>query len=272
MPIWIAIVLGIVQGLTEFLPVSSSGHLALAQELLSFDQYMQSSIAFNLILHLGTLLAVVLAFWKDIVLLWSGFTGLLGDRLQTRGRGERRLVWLLLVATLPLAVGALIDGYVESAFSSTLFVGCALLITAVMLFFADRCGGGNKDEKTCGIKDAATVGIFQLIAVFPGISRSGATISAGLFSGLKKDFAVRFAFLLSIPAVLGASVFELPDALSEGWSAQLFWPCAAGFFAALVSGYLAIRLLRLLVRRNSFYWFSIYCAVVGAITIACNLL
>lgn len=262
------IILGIVQGLTEFLPVSSSGHLTLASAMME----LPSDILFTVVVHLGTLTAVIVAFWEDILRLIKGVVGLCFDGFKTRDIPDRRLVVLLIIATLPLAVGAVIDKYVEAMFDSTLFVGCALLVTATVLFLADRHGGGVKTASNASVKDAATVGLAQLVAVFPGISRSGSTICAGLFTGLSRDFAVRFAFLLSIPAVAGSFVFKLPDLIEVGVRLADPLPYAAGFIASLISGYLAIKLVALLMKRNSFRWFAYYCAAVGAVTIILNII
>lgn len=262
------IILGIVQGLTEFLPVSSSGHLTLVSAL--FD--LPSDILFTIVVHLGTLLAVLVAFWGDVVMLIKGALGLLFDGFKTRDLPSRRLVIMILIATLPLAIGALIDGYVEAMFDSTLFVGCALLVTATLLFLADRHGGGVKTARNAPYKDAAKVGLAQLIAVFPGVSRSGSTICAGLFTGFSKDFAVKFAFLLSIPAVAGSFVFKLPELIEVGLSVASPLPYLSGFISSMISGYLAIKLVSLLMKKDSFRYFSFYCAAVGIITIVLNII
>ncbi|MBR4876014.1 MAG: undecaprenyl-diphosphate phosphatase [Clostridia bacterium] len=262
------IILGIVQGFTEFLPVSSSGHLTLMSALME----LPSDLLFTIVVHLGTLLAVFIAFWEDVVMLIQGALGLVLDGFKTRDIPKRRLVLLLLVATLPLVIGALLNDTVEAMFDSPLFVGCALLVTACVLFVADRHGGGHKTAANASFKDAAIVGLAQLCALFPGISRSGSTMCAGLFAGLDRDFAVRFAFLLSIPAVAGSFVFKLPDLLETGIMAASAAPYVAGFIAALISGWLAIKLVNLLVKRNSFRYFSYYCAIIGAVTIILNLI
>lgn len=262
------IILGIVQGFTEFLPVSSSGHLTLASTVMD----LPSDILFTIVVHLGTLLAVCIAFRKDIVMLIKGVLGLGFDGFKTRDIPNRRLVVMLIIATLPLVIGAVLDSIVEEMFSSTLFVGCALLVTATVLFIADRHGGGIKTAGNAEYKDAAVVGLAQLVAVLPGISRSGSTICAGLFTGLSRDFAVRFAFLLSIPAVAGSFVFKLPDLIGAGIPGGSPIPYIAGFFSAAVSGYLAIKTVSLLMKRNSFRYFSYYCATVGIITIILNII
>ena len=188
MPIWIAILLGAVQGFAEFLPISSSGHLALIQNFVDFQQYGANHITFDIVLHLGTLVAVIIAFRKDVLLLIKSLLGLILGRFKIQGHSGRRLLILLVIACVPLAVGALIEGYIEAAFQSTIFIGCALLITAFMLLMADRMASGAKAEKDAPYGDALKVGLMQLIAVFPGISRSGATISGGLFCGFKREF------------------------------------------------------------------------------------
>ncbi len=262
-----AIILGVVQGLTEFLPVSSSGHLTLVSALMD----LPSDILFTVVVHVATLLAVVIAFWGDIVKLVRGLLGLCFDGFKTRGLANRRLVVMLLIATLPLAVGAVLDKYVEAMFDSTLFVGFALIFTAVVLFIADRKGSGIKTATNASYRDALTVGLAQLVALFPGVSRSGSTMCAGLFCGFSRDFAVRFAFLLSIPAVAGSFVFKLPDLMSAGAQAASPLPYVAGFIAALASGYAAIKLVKILMKNDSFRYFSYYCAAVGVVTVAFNL-
>ena len=272
MPIWIAILLGAVQGFAEFLPISSSGHLALIQNLIDFNQYGGDALAFDIILHLGTLVAVCAAFWGDIVELVRSALGLVLNRFKVEKRTGRRLVVMLVIACVPLAVGALIEGYIEAAMGSTLFIGCALIVTAVMLLVADRKGGGAKTEKDATYLDALVVGLMQLCAVFPGISRSGATICGGLFRGMKRDFAVRFAFLLSIPAVLGSAVFKLPDMVKQGIPEGHLVPYIVGFLVAAGCGYLAIWTVRTLMKKGGFKYFALYCAAVGFVSIMLSLI
>lgn len=272
MPIWVAILLGAVQGLAEFLPISSSGHLALVQALLDFDQYNVNAVAFDLMLHLGTLVAVVAAFWQDVKTLVVEGIRWIFDGFRLRNRPARRLVVLILIATLPLVLGAVLEGYVESAFSSPLFIGVALCFTAVLLWTAAKHSGGRKTEADARYSDGLKVGLMQLIALFPGVSRSGSTICGGLFCGFQKDFAVRFAFLMSIPAVCGAVVFKLPDLFHGAMTAELVLPCLAGFVTSALFGYLAIFTVRLLMKKNSFRWFSVYCLCAGVIAIVCSIL
>lgn len=272
MPIWVAVLLGAVQGLAEFLPISSSGHLALVQALLDFEQYNVSAVAFDLMLHLGTLVAVIAAFWSDVKMLIVNGFGWLFDGFRVKEKPGRRLVVLILLATLPLVLGAVLEGYVESAFTSPLFIGIALCFTAVLLWVAAGHNGGSKTEKDAKYSDGLKVGLMQLIALFPGVSRSGSTICGGLFCGFQKDFAVRFGFLMSIPAVCGAVVFKLPDLFSGGMNAELALPCLIGFLTSAVFGYLAIFTVRLLMKKNSFRWFSVYCLCAGLLAVVCSIL
>ena len=272
MPMWVAILLGAVQGFAEFLPISSSGHLALMQALMDFEQYNVNAVAFDLVLHLGTLVAVVIAFWDDVWTLITSFFSWVGDGFKVKNIPSRRLIVLILIATLPLVIGALIEGYVESAFDSTLFVGLALCFTAIMLWTAAKHNGGKKTEADAKYSDGLKVGLMQLIALFPGVSRSGSTICGGLFSGFQKDFAVRFGFLMSIPAVCGAVVFKLPDLMESGLGGDMLLPCIVGFVTAAVCGYLAIFTVKLLVKKDSFRWFAVYCLAAGLLTIILNLI
>lgn len=272
MPIWVAILLGAVQGLAEFLPISSSGHLALVQALVDFDRYNVNAVAFDLVLHLGTLAAVIAAFWADVKKLVAEAVKWIVDGFQIRNKPTRRLIVLLLLATCPLVFGAVLEHFVEDAFSSTLLVGIFLCCTAAMLWFASARSGGKKTEADAKYSDGLKVGLMQLIALFPGISRSGSTICGGLFCGFKKDFAVRFAFLMSIPAVLGAVVFKLPDLKDSGFSGELLLPCAVGFAVSALCGYLAIFTVRLLVKKGSFRWFAVYCLAAGLLTILLSII
>jgi len=271
MPVWIAVILGIVQGLTEFLPVSSSGHLALMQSVLDVHKYMDDMLAFDVVLHLGTLTAVVAAFRKDIKELIVEFFGFARDGFKVKDRPYRRMIVMLLIATALMVPAALLDGVISSVMGSTLFIGCALCVTAVMLTFADKSAGGDKTEADAPYRSALLVGIMQLFAIVPGISRSGSTLCGGLFSGFERSFAVRFAFILSIPAVLGAAVLELPDMFADGFDTALLLPCAAGFVCAAVFGYLAIKTVQWLTRKRSLRFFGVYCAAVGIISIVLSI-
>jgi len=271
MPWWIAVILGIVQGLTEFLPVSSSGHLALMQNLLDVHKYLDDALAFDVILHLGTLTAVVAAFRGDVKQLIVEFFGFVKDGFKINGRPYRRMIVMLVIATALMIPAALLDGVVSSIMSSPLFIGCALCVTAVMLTFADKSKGGELTSENAPYRSALVVGIMQLFAVIPGISRSGSTLCGGLFCNFERTFAVKFAFILSIPAVLGASVLELPDMFKAGFDSSLIIPCIIGFVCSAVFGYLAIKTVQWLTKKQSLRYFGIYCAAVGIVSIVLSL-
>lgn len=271
---WQGLVLGTLQGLTEFLPVSSSGHLALAQNL--FQGFAQPGVLFDVALHLATSVAVVVYFYQDLLLLLKRDAG--KEDAGMSGSGEMTklrwgLVWPLLFATVPTGViGYLLKDRVEASFEKPLFVGIFLLVTALILFAADMVLRLRKEALKAqdpGLWQSVVIGIAQGLAVFPGISRSGATIAAGIFTGNRGDYAARFSFLLSVPAVLGASALSLlkeREAL-VGFSGQDLGVYLLGMLAAFVVGYFSIKLMFSVVRRVRLSWFGIYCAVVGVATI-----
>jgi len=265
---------GIIQGLTEFLPVSSSGHLALFNSFFGFD-VDGDFLLFALILHLGTLLAVFIAFAKDIKELFIAFLTLMakiftGKFNYATLETYERFVILVFIATLPLVVGAFIEGYIEAAAHNTRVVGALLLINAAILLFSDRIHSyDGKNEKNATRKNALIVGLAQIIGVFPGISRSGATITGGLMNGFTREFAVKFSFILSIPAIIGASVFHFADFARSGEeiTRELASNSIIGFLFSFVFGFAAIILLRFIAKKRRFYIFSIWCAIVGTLAL-----
>ena len=274
MTYWTAIILGLVQGVAEFLPISSSGHLAILQNFLHLGS-ADEHLLFDVLLHLGTLAAVILAFWRDV----SGLVreGLCMVHLKKLRRGpkpdrlKRRTIWFIILGTLPLFAVIFIKDAVESLYSNTFFIGFALLLTGGLLFAADRMGHGNKNEKNATLGDILLVGLAQALAVTPGLSRSGTTISVGMLRGFDRSFAVRFSFLLSIPAVLGANILTLVDAVQAGINASLLPMYLAGVAAAFVSGYMALYLLRMRVQRGRFGGFAYYCWGAGLVTLILSL-
>ena len=267
MPIWLAVIMGIVQGFTEFLPVSSSGHLALVQNIFDFEAYMSSHMVFDIALHLGTLVSVVIAFWDDIKFLFVSGIDWLRHGFRVEKHEGRNTVFMLFIATLPLIVAYLLKDKIEEAFQNPVLIGVALLFTATILWLSDRVTGGKKMGGTMGIKDALVIGLMQIIAVLPGVSRSGSTMTAGLFTGLKRDFAVKFAFLLSIPAVLGATVTSIPDVLAMTWTGNDVVTFLVGIVCAAVSGYYAIFMVRKIAASKNFKYFAYYCAFAGTLAI-----
>lgn len=268
-----AIIIGLVQGLTEFLPVSSSAHLIFAQQALGLSDV---GLAFDVLLHVGTLLAVVTYFYSDIINMIRGFFLSLIDLKDGRFMEEMRrdpykkLAWLTIAATIPVGiVGVLFNDLVESLFTGLTVPAFFLLITGCLLYVSQRMNTGRIDLSRITLKEALIMGCGQALAVLPGLSRSGTTIAAGLFSGLDKEFAAKFSFILSIPAILGAGIFQLKDL--SGGSVEI-GACIAGFIVAAVSGYLAISFLLKLIREKSLDIFAYYCWIVGAVILVGSLI
>lgn len=269
--------LGFIQGIAEFLPISSSGHLSLMQNLLGVLQGADGDILFDVLLHLGTLIAVFIVYWRDVVDLVRDFFVILirlfsrtGDR-QSKVSPDVRMVLLLIVATLPLVLIVPIKDYVTGLYGNTLFIGVALLVTGILLFLSDRMRKGRKNARSATITDALIVGLGQSLAVVPGLSRSGTTISIGMMRGFDRKFAVRFSFLLSIPAVLGANVLEIGDAVKAGINPTMIPMYLLGMAIAAVSGIFAIKLVNLLAQKGKFGNFAYYCWAVGLIAIIATL-
>lgn len=265
---------GIIQGLTEFLPVSSSGHLAIFNNL--FDFGFDDAILFTLILHLGTLVAVFIAYFKDIKELFVGFCTLvvrifMGKFKYKNLTAGERFVILIFVATVPLVIGALIDKKIEWLSGNTKLIGGFLIINSVILFLSDRIKTPNVSvtEKTANPKQALLVGLWQFIALPPGISRSGMTITGGLMNGFNRTFAVKFSFIMSIPAILGGSVFKIADFVKSGEeiTRSMIAFCAVGFICAFIFGFFAIILLRMIAKNRRFYIFAIYCLIAGLLAL-----
>ncbi len=253
-----AFLLGIVQGLTEFLPVSSSGHLALFQMALGWEE---PALAFDLLLHVATLGAVLLFFGPDILILGEEWFRGLWNR-EFRRRAGWIYGWALLAgAALTVCVALPLKQFVEGAFASPFLVGGALMITGIVLFLPRFFPRG---EKKLSLFAGCCVGLLQGVAAFPGISRSGVTIVAGLGLGLSREEAFRFSFLLSVPAILGGMVLELLEMGGFGaLGAQLPSGAWLGALAAFVSGYGALLLLRRVVLFGKWHWFSMYCIMLG---------
>ncbi|MCR5826075.1 MAG: undecaprenyl-diphosphate phosphatase [Oscillospiraceae bacterium] len=266
-----SILLGIIQGVTEFLPVSSSGHLAIAEHLLGMEGASEIPEFFDVLLHLGTLVAVFVAYWGEICDIVREFFRGCGDLLHhttpDRIPPARRMILLIIVGTLPLFLVLPIKDKVEALSDNMWFVGGALLFTGFMLFFCDRVKAGRKTEKSATLLDALIVGIGQAVATCPGVSRSGMTITTGCFRGFERSFAVRFSFLMSIPAILGANLLAVKDAVEAGIDVQEVPVYLAGVAVSAVVGYACIRLLRFIASKGRFGVFAYYCWVVGALVL-----
>lgn len=273
-----SVILGLVQGVAEFLPISSSGHLSLMQNLMGMTSIAKTDLLFEVLLHFGTLIAVFIVYFRDIVDLVRDFISVLFNLFsrQTQKRvspsPNSRMVLLLIVATLPLILIVPIKDSVEALYGNTVFVGCALLVTGFFLFCSDRIQRGKKAARTATILDAAIVGLAQAIAVVPGLSRSGTTISVGMMRGFDRKFAVRFSFLLSIPAILGANILEIRDAVQAGVDVKLIPIYLVGIVVSAVFGFFAIKLVNLLAQKGKFGKFAYYCWAVGLIAIAWSLI
>ena len=266
-----AFLLGLVQGVAEFLPISSSGHLAIAQNLLHIEGAGSVPEFFDVLLHLGTLIAVFAAYWKDICEMVVEFFRGIGDLAHRSTPSPvppaRRLILLIIVGTLPLFAVLPIRKAVQGLGDNMVFVGAALIVTGFLLFLCDRVRKGHKSERSATWLDALLVGVGQAVATLPGVSRSGMTITAGCFVGYERRFAVRFSFLLSIPAVLGANILSIGDAVKAGVNGAEVPMYLVGVVTAAVVGYLCIRLLKYVADKGRFGAFAYYCWAVGILTL-----
>lgn len=273
MSIWFAALQGLVQGLTEFLPVSSSGHLVLVQALFGSD-VETNYMLFNVLLHFGTLLSVIVAFWKDIKELFIEFFGWVRDGFKINGHPYRRFIVMLLITLIPMFAILPIESKLEAAFSSPLLVGLMLLLTAALLYLSEKAPKKHKTEQNASWLDALIVGIGQMFAVIPGLSRSGTTICTGLFRGFSREFAVRFAFIMSLPVVLGANILEIADVIQDpSLMGETSIACyVVGIVVSMVSGLAAIRMVKFITNRGNFRPFVVYCTLVGTIAVVASLI
>jgi len=262
-----AIFLGIVQGLTEFLPISSSAHLVIVPALFRWKIPEQQAFIFDVLVQIGTLVAVIIFFWRDLLgILQSAFQGLF--QRKPFATSQARLGWYILLATIPAGVlGLLIKDQVEQAFNNPRMVGIFLLVTAILLGIGEYFGKRSRSLDQITWFDALWIGLFQAISIFPGISRSGSTISGGMLKSFNRPSAARFSFLMSIPIMLAAGLLAIKDLLRVSDFINQVPSLLVGFITAAVVGYLSIRWLLAYLSHRSFYVFSIYCAIVGILTI-----
>ena len=268
MTYFMSILMGIIQGVAEFLPISSSGHLALFQTFFGMENMEEKYMFFTVLLHFGTLISVCMVYWRDIVdMIREFFLGIaaLAGRKDTgvAPPPARRMVMLIIIATVPLFVMVFLRDAVNQLFSNSIMVSCALLATGFILFFSDRMARGHTTAKNATVADALIVGCGQALAVIPGLSRSGTTISVGMMRGFDRAFAVRFSFLMSLPAVLGANVLEIKDALASNFPIEELPMYLVGVAVSAVVGYFAIRLVKSLSDKGKFGKFAYYCWAVG---------
>lgn len=276
MTLFEGIVLGLIQGLTEFLPISSSGHLAIMQHFFGIDG--EKVLFFAAMLHVGTLFSLFAVYYK---ILWELIIELVatlkdiitGKGLQLNKNVNRKLGVMIVLATIPTGIiGILFNDFFEGLYNSIPAIGISLIVTGCFLWMAERIDQSGKNIREMKTKDALFVGLCQGIAIIPGISRSGATIVGSLFSGLKRELAIKFAFLISVPAILGAVILEAPAAFAEGITAEIALPVVSGILVAAVSGYIAIKAMIRLVSNKKLYVFSFYTWIVGGLVLLYALL
>lgn len=276
MPLFIvAVILGLVQGLGEFLPISSSGHLIIAQDIFGLRE---PEVAFDVVLHLGTLLAVFVFYRDTLITLVKELRFLPGAlispaKMKTlfQERPDFRFGLLILIGSLPTGlIGLALKDILKNCFTSPLTVGVALLITGILLRLVGQRGREGREAEQMTIRDALIIGAIQGLAIVPGFSRSGFTICAGLFAGLNRVTAARYSFILSIPAIIGATILELRHGLEN--SIFTFSDFGLGFLAAAISGFLALSLLVKLLKQDNFAIFSWWCWAVGLFAICWSVL
>lgn len=258
-----AIILGIIQGLTEFLPVSSSGHLELAKVILGGESVPQESMLMVVVLHAATALSTIVVFRKDLLQIIKGL-------FQFKNNDEFKFSLNVVLSMIPAAaVGVLLDEQIEAFFGGkTLLIGSMLIITAILLIFADKA---KSTDKKVGIGHAIIIGISQAIAILPGISRSGATISTSVLLGVDRKKAARFSFIMVLPLILGKMAKDVLDGAFDNVSGSMM-PYIIGFIAAFITGILACTWMIKLVKNSKLKYFAFYCAIVGVIAITYSFL
>lgn len=262
-----AIVLGLVQGLSEFLPISSSGHLALLQNLFEINE--DKVIFFAVLLHIGTLVSIFVVYHKDIYALIKELFLLFKDIFTGKGlrieeRPIRKLGIMIIVSSIPTAImGLLFSDYIDKIFGSLTVIAICWIITGFILLFSEKLKNNKKEIEGMKYRNAIFIGICQGLAIMPGISRSGSTIVGSLVTGLKREFAVEFAFLISIPAILGSAILEFPKAIKAGIEPSTIGPMIVGFLVAAISGYFAITTMIKIVSKHKMRYFSYYVWIIG---------
>ncbi len=266
-----AILLGLVQGVAEFLPISSSGHLAILHNLLPQTEAAMENITFDILLHLGTLVAVFVVFHKTIyhmvVEFFKMISGILGGTFMFRKANKYQIMGLYVIVTTAILIPfALVQGSVAKVGDRLWSVGLCLLFTSFLLFVADHSVVGEKQMKDMRLMQAIKLGLFQGLATLPGISRSGSTIAAGINMGFDRNTMVEFSFMMSIPAVLGAVVLDAGE-MAAGFKGADIGPYLVGMLVAAIVGVASIKLLSLVAKRNKFGWFMWYCLAMGILAI-----
>jgi len=276
MSLFEAIILGIVQGLTEFLPISSSGHLVLFEEIFNLD--VENLKAFDVMVHVGTLFAIIVYFWKDIIWLLTSLLSYVGLMKKNSKRKQGQFVIeMLIIATIPaVIIGVFFGDAIDYFFRDPLYIGLFMIVIAQIFFITEHFYKKNQKKLTKNIEElgyskALYIGLAQALALIPGVSRSGITISTGMMNSLERSQAARFSFLMGVPAILGAGLFTAVKVLKSGDATTLITPeYIAGFLSAAISGYFAIYFLMRFLKKHSLFAFGVYLLIVGIITIILN--
>ena len=271
-----AIFLGFVQGVAEFLPISSSGHLAVLQNVFNLQTAEEGHMFFDVLLHFGTLISIMIVYWKDIVYIVSDTVGLVRSSHDTfpEQRTERpgaRMLLMLFFGTLPLFIILPFHDSLEQLYYKTGFIGAAFLLNGCLLYVSDRIVPGRGNERSMCIRNGLLIGCAQAVAIIPGISRSGSTITAGIATGQSRPFAMKYSLLMSIPAVLGANLLSLIKALKAGVEWSNFPAYLIGMIVSIVVGYFSIILLQRLLKKGKFGNFAYYMWGVGVVTLIASL-
>lgn len=271
-----SILLGLIQGVAEFLPISSSGHLAVLQNVFNLQTAEEGHMFFDVLLHFGTLISIMIIYWKDIVYIVSDTVSLVRSSHDTfpEQRTERpgaRMLLMLFFGTLPLFIILPFHDSLEQLYYKTGFIGAAFLLNGCLLYVSDRIVPGRGNERSMRIRDALLIGCAQAVATIPGISRSGSTITAGIATGQSRPFAMKYSLLMSIPAVLGANLLSLIKALKAGVEWSNFPAYLIGMIVSIVVGYFSIILLQRLLKKGKFGNFAYYMWGVGVVTLIASL-
>ncbi len=272
MDLLFAILYGLIQGITEFLPISSSGHLNIAQNIFKLENLEASDMTFDILLHLATLIAVFIVYWRDIFALVPAFFTMLckvfrGKFKLSEYTDSERFAIFIIIATLPLVAAAFLKDTIAALCDSTKIIGAILIFNGFVLFISDRLAKGEKVISQVKPINALAVGLCQLCAIVPGLSRSGSTITGGLTQGFSRELAVKFSFILSIPAIIGANIFSVPDIIANPIQTADIGIYIAGMAAAAISGIAAMKLLMYISKKSNFRYFSYYCWAVGLIAV-----
>jgi undecaprenyl-diphosphatase len=263
-----AAILGVVQGLTEFLPISSSAHLILVPYLFGWHDPFIDSAAFDVMLHMGTLIALLAYFWRDLLRILGAWLGSIRDR-RIGDDPDRRLAWLLVISVVPAAIlGAALESFFDRTFRDHVsLIAVFIVVGAVLLWLGERIGSRSRGLDRMRVSDAATIGIAQALALFPGISRSGITIAAGLYLGLEREAAARFSFLMAVPVIAGAGLWKARTLIGSDLGATQANQLIVGVVAATIFGFIAIAALLRFLRANPTTVFVIYRIILAAVVL-----